>query len=164
MKRRASRAVIPGANSRASDILLRRPEGPAEHVRETLAAVVVVSHPRRLIAPVLPSEGVANGSAIGALEKEVVDLVRVFMLNDSPGVFLAERVLANDVQDDQALAGSGTTAARDLDGDLRRGRCRSRSGWHRGRRGLSPSLRGPALDDVIPAGGLSGTGESERGE
>src|SRR5690242_887663 len=80
--RHRSRLSPGAANER---IVRRAPVRPREGRREAFRAVLVVTKSSSARPPRLPAEQPVEPGAIGVVQEEEVDLMRVFVLDDAPG-------------------------------------------------------------------------------
>jgi hypothetical protein len=114
----------------------------------------------------LPAERAPHGRAVVVLEEEVVDLVRILVLDEPPGVPGAERRIEDDalVEDDEAFARARASAVRDPNRDLSRDAVEVEPARVEGSPDRRLRLGAPAFEDVVAPGGLRRAGEGERGE
>src|SRR6266508_730952 len=160
---KAAAAHCPAPTGR---ILRIGPVSPRERVRKALAGVRIVREARLLVAEVGAAEPRSEKRPGAVVEREIPDLVRVFVLDDRPGVRAAVgcRRQQRLVEDDEAGARARAAAVRDP--NRHRGRNEApveRTRLER-RSYLRPRRLAPARENVRPAAGLSLRGHEERRE
>jgi hypothetical protein len=123
--RRRHRCRLVSGTSRAHGVLRGGPERPGERRGESLAAILVVRQSGHAVAPIAPSERAQQQIALGVVEEQEIDLMRVLVLHDAPGELTGVQQIG--VEPDLAWQGARRFAVNDVNRDWTRNQGPSRT-------------------------------------